>query len=746
MFFNKKKIFFPIMLIFLSLSILSANNIILKINVKGNKNIETSLITSVLTFGVGDELDQDKISKSIKNLYNLNIFSDISVDANPLESGIELDINLKEFPIIANIKIEGNKKLSDDKIEELITIHKESYLAPYLEKESTRKIKEEYRKKMYNLAKIYYKENKIDDTHVNLIISIKEGKKVSIKKIDILGNEQVKTKKILSIMKTKKASLFRSGKFEKDKFEADLDKIISYYNKNGFMDARIVSHQIENIDQTSLKITIVISEGKKYYFGKIIVQGNIKFPSETIISKFRFKNHEIFNQEKYQKQLTEVYSLYHEEGFIYAKFDQEFIKNGNIINIKLKITENVRAKIRKIYISGNRKTKEKIIRRQLAISPGDYFRQSKIVKSQQNIYNMGFFEPDIALDYQPINSKGDIDLSIKVNDKTSGTANGGIGYNSQDHFVGQFTISHNNLFGNAWKSALKWEFGGSTQNFTLSFTNPYIYDSNTLAGFHIYDTNKEWSSFNYKLQTVGGGITLGRSLYLVNYSKMSIGYSLYTKKYQILDNNESGISDNLTRLDSLGWQYISSINCSFSRDSRDNFFFPTNGSQLYLYSEIAGKALGGDFNYFKQIAQASWYTKLFWKFSLRNKWRFGYVTGLGNNATIPPDIRFYLGGTGPDGIRGFADRSIGPNDGGLREILYSSEIAFPIAGEQIIGLGFFDSGNSFNVLENFNFLDFKKGTGIGIRVRSPFGLIGFDYAYNLNDKKWEPHFQFGTTF
>ncbi|HPS39513.1 MAG TPA: BamA/TamA family outer membrane protein, partial [Candidatus Cloacimonadota bacterium] len=164
------------------------------------------------------------------------------------------------------------------------------------------------------------------------------------------------------------------------------------------------------------------------------------------------------------------------------------------------------------------------------------------------------------------------------------------------------------------------------------------------------------------------------------------------------------------------------------------------------YSELAGGLLGGDFDYFKQIAQVNWYTETWKKITLRTKWRFCYVAPYGKSEDAPPDEKFYLGGTGADGIRGYADRSIAPTGGGTRAIIFSTELGYPIGGDQIIGVLFFDAGNCYNTLREFNFLDLKKGVGAGVRIRSPFGLIGFDYAYNPEDRTWEPHLQFGTTF
>ncbi len=729
----------------LTLSVLTAeNSLILEIKITGNENIEKELIQSIISFEIGDIITDKNISKSIKNLYQLGVFENIQIEKNDLPQGISVSVIVKEFPIVSSIEFSGNKKISDTKLKESINLKEGSYWSPFLEKEVTRTILDEYKKKGYHLAVIDFKAIELDQNKTDIFIEIDEGTKVAIKKIRVHGNKEIQSKKLLGKMKTKKASLLRSGKFDIEKFEEDLENIVTYYNKKGFIDVRIISWEKQLVEDKFI-IDIYLYEGNQFYFGKVFVSGNERFTEEIITSQFKFKDDEVFNMEKFNKQLGSVSAMYYEEGYIYSNFDYDLAKTGEKINIKLRIVENTRARVRKIAIIGNRKTKEKIIRRQLVISPGDYFQQSKVMRTQQNIYNMGFFEPDIYLDNPTIiNQDGDIDLAIHVNDRVSGTANGGIALNSQDGIVGQLAISHNNLFGNSWQSGFKWEFGCKVQNYSFNFTNPYFIDSNILVGFDIYHTTKEWST--YEIKTNGGTIRLGKPVNFLNYAKIVGGYSIYSKKYKIFSSvDPDDVSDNLNELDQKGWQNTSSLSLTFSRDSRDNVFFPSSGSQFTVYSEFAGGPLQGDFNYFKQIAQVSWYTKTVWKLALRTKWRFGYVTGY-NDSEVPPDERFYLGGTGPDGIRGYSDRSIGPIEGGHREIIFSTELGVPIASDQIIGLLFFDAGNCFNSLENFNFWNMKKGAGLGVRIRSPFGLIGFDYAHNFETRRWEPHFQFGTTF
>ena len=748
--FKSRLIIAAALLLTICTSLFAAGEVIYDIRVAGNRNIDSSLILSAISLRAGDVLDPEEAAKSIKTLNNLSTFKNVQLETEPYRTGVNIIITVEEYPIVDNVTYTGFSALKMDKIDELVTLRKGSYWSPQLQAELIRKLKKEYYSKGYQNVSISVTEQAAANNRVSLEVRCEEGKRVSIRSITFIGNEQLDDKALRKRMKTKTASLLRSGRFEQEKFETDLTNIVSFYQKNGFIDARIAEWHLNPVDATTLELVISVEEGVKYKFGALTVSGNNQFTTETVLSKFSLKAGEPFDQEKFNAQLGRVYSLYYEEGYIYVTIDTENSKDGDQLNINLKITENTRAKIRQINIAGNRRTKEKVIRRQLEIAPGDYFRHSQVLLSQQNIYNLGFFEPDIKLDYNQINNNGDIDLNVIVQDKSAGTANGGIGYNSADKFVGTLSVSENKLLGNNWSSSLKWEFGGSTQNFEFDFTNPNFYDSDMLLGFNLYHTEKTWSSFYYKIFTQGASIRAGQPLPWINRSRAVLGYSLYAKKYRITDMdailNNASQNANLIELDSLGTQITSSINLTLSRDTRDNIFFPTTGSQITLYSELAGGAFGGDFEYFKQIAQVSWFIETWHKLALQTKWRFGYISPYGSSSDVPPDEKFYLGGTGADGIRGYPDRSIGPTGGGTREIIFSTELGYPLGSDQIVALGFFDAGNSYNKLRDFNFLDFKKGIGAGIRIRSPLGLIGFDYAYSLDEGSWEPHLQFGTTF
>jgi outer membrane protein insertion porin family len=738
-----------LIMLLMVMNLTASSEVILEIRVVGNENIDTELIRATMNLEIGSFISEDRIARAIRNLYQLSVFDTIEISKETIPGGLRLITELKEFPIVEEVEYEGNRRLRNSKLDEILTIREGQYLAPYLMTENRSRILEEYKKVGYNFATVDFETTELPNNRVKLTLIIDEGDKVAVRKISFYGNRAFTDRQLARKMKTKQASLFRSGRFDQEKFDEDLNLLINHYTENGYIDAEILSWETIVVESRTIHIEIFLSEGKQYFFGTINLLGNERFTDDLLLQQFRFGEDEVFNLDKFNQQVGNIASTYYEEGYIYASFDHELERDEARINVFLTISENTRAKIRKIHLTGNKKTKEKVIRRQLAISPGEYFRQSRIIRTQQNIYNLGFFEPNISLDYQPINNDGDIDLLIEVEDRHSGSANAGVGYNSQDKFIGQLSLSHNNIMGNAWQSGLKWEFGGSTQNFQFDFTNPYFLDSYTLVGFNAYHTRRDWSSFNYKVRTTGGSLRAGRSLFWIDDSRLVANYSYYQKKYEIIDPEVEGVSDYLQELDSLGWRNTSSLSLTFTRDSRDNVFYPTSGTHLIVYSELAGgPVLGGDFDYFKQIIQSTWHTRTFWKLVLRSKWRFGYVTPYGQSKEVPPDERFYLGGTGPDGLRGFIDRSIPvrSSEGGLRAIIHSTEFTAPIAGDQIVGLLFFDAGNSFNRLEEFNFWDFKKGIGLGIRVNTPLGLIGFDYGYNLNDRRWEPHFQFGATF
>ncbi|MBC8383113.1 MAG: outer membrane protein assembly factor BamA [Candidatus Cloacimonetes bacterium] len=725
-------------------------NYISDIEITGNINVTTQLIKSASGLALGQIYSTDKIAKAIQNIYKLGLFSDIQVDKFQDDKGVKIIILVSEYPIIQDWEITGNKKIRLDDIKKKFRLIRGDYWSGERQLEIKNKILELYYSKGYRLAAVNFKEEPALTNRIELTILINEGYKVVIKEINFTGNEQVTDKKLRKIIKTKKSGFLRSGEFDQEKFDEDLIRIVGYYNSKGYIDAAVIGWEPKYDENGQLFISIDLYEGNQYRIGDISIEGNTLFSKDILLHQLKFEKDEIFNREEFDEKLNGIRSMYYEEGYIYSTVSPQIKPKGEMVNINIFVQENNRAKVRQIYINGNKKTKEKIIRRQLAIVPGDYFRQSLLIQSQRNIYNLGFFEPNIGLDYQPINDEGDIDLIFELEDKESGTANMGVNYDEKDKLTGFLALSHNNLFGQAWGLRLSWEFSGSKQEYDISFTNPYFYDTNILVGADVYHQRNNWNDYNYRVIKSGGGFRVGTRIPWVNYAKVTTGYSITQKEYSILDENDD-VSSSLRALVDKGKILTSTAFLTLERDDRDNVFRPSEGSLVRSYTEFAGGILGGRENYIKEIIQTNWYLKLFWKFSLGMRFRVGYVKAFGDTDEVPPDELFYPGGTGADGIRGYSDNSIVPEDkdGGNAEFITSSEITFPISGDQIIGVMFFDAGNSYNYLSEINVQKLKKGIGMGVRIMSPMGLLGFDYAYGLDRKeknKWQFHFQFGSTF
>ncbi|MCL2064927.1 MAG: outer membrane protein assembly factor BamA [Candidatus Cloacimonetes bacterium] len=754
-----------LLLISLFVSLYAQNFVILDVHVEGNQRINRDLILATSGLRIGDNFTPDLVSHAIRALYNLSVFDDVTITVEEIYRGLRLNIMVVELPVVNNVRYVGNKAISNNRMDEMSIIRVGTYWSPIVQFENTRRLLSEYSSRGHHIVDIDYVIRETD-AGLDIRINIEEGRRLVVRGINIEGNQGIETNRILKTMKgTRIRGLFRSGRWEEEKFREDLDSIIQLYNTQGFLDARIVHTEEIIEDNRNVTLNIIIEEGERFLFGSISVSGNQHFETSEILALFTQREGDVFNMETFNNQMRMVASMYFEEGYIYLHLDphisrvsatnesEETDLSQNIdthgrVNIHIDIVENTRSRIHKIHVVGNTRTREKVIRRQLVIAPGDYFRQTRVIRSQQNVYNLGFFGTDMDVDYMPINNAGDVDLYLSVSDVNRGSINGGAGFNSRDKLVLQASVAHNNLMGKNWQGNLSFEYARSTQNVDMMFTNPHLFDTDVLFGFNVYHTQRDWTDFNYRIFTSGGGVRLGYPIKALDFARIIGGYSLYSKQYEIR-NPDRPTSPELQRLHDEGRQYTSAVTLTLIRDSRDNIFFPTSGSRIWINNELAGGPLGGDFNYYKQVTEVSWFTPVFLNTVLRLKWRYGYLTDYGRSANgAPPDERFFLGGTGPDGVRGYSDRSIGTSegDGGSRMVLFSTELGIPLSSDAIIGLLFFDSGEAANRFADFNFRDLRKGAGTGIRLRSPIGLLGFDYAYNFEYKRWEPHFQLGTTF
>ncbi|HDL18700.1 MAG TPA: outer membrane protein assembly factor BamA [Bacteroidetes bacterium] len=740
---------------------------ILGITVKGNQTTDSDIIKMTAGLQDGQEVTGDQIQNSIKQLWGLGIFSDIQLYLDrEVGDGVFLLLQLKEFPRLGSFSFTGNKKIKDKKFREDLDLYPGQIVSPSQILKTKRKIKSMYEDKGYLLATVSADslpgERK---NRIKLIFTIDEGKKVKVKNIRFTGNkffDDGKLRKQLKDTKEDKWWWF-GGDFNRKKYDDDLEKLTTFYHKNGFRDMEVLSDSIYYDDlRENMFINIKLREGVRYRIRKITWAGNKLFKKEFLANALSLKEGDYYNQESLQKDVSEkLGSLYYDRGYIFAQVQpQEIPVSENQLDIHFQITEGNPVTVRKILVEDNTKTKEKVIRRELRILPGDTFSRAALMRSHREVFILNYFS-NVTPDVKPVNDK-EVDLVFKVEEKSTDQANMSAGWSERDRMIGSVGIGMNNLFGNGQRLNFDWTFGRFYRNFQIGFTEPWLFDSPTLAGFSFYDTKRDAYYIGYKQESKGFSLQLGRRMrWPDNYFRSDLIYrldqtSLSNFSSYILERNPNGIASENWPLTSSSVTYV------LSRDSRDRPEFPTMGSQFSLTTEFAGTILGGNVDYHKHLFSFKGFYPMFWKFVLYSDTEIGYLAGFSATSQIPYLELFFIGGAGLSRsipLRGYDDPLAGGraiSNGGRTLLKQSIEFRMPfIDNPTAFGILFAEAGNIWPNLSDTDPFNLRRSVGAGVRIFMPMiGMLGFDYAYGFDNfdslgrryGKWKPHFVFGRGF
>ncbi len=740
---------------------------ILGVRVEGNVTADPDIIKLTSGLSEGKTVTGEVIQSAVRQLWSLGIFSDIQIILEKeMPQGVFLVIKVSEYPRLEGYTFKGNKKIKTKDIKDAIEIYPGQVINPNQILQAKRKIKKLYTKKGYLLATVTTKLDTLSKGRkVTLHFQIHEGKKVKIKRIRFKGNKfftDAKLKRQFKKTKEDKWWWF-GGDFKEDEYEKDKEKLLDFYHKEGFRDAEIVKDSIYfDAKKQNMFIDITLNEGERYKIRKITWSGNKLFSDKRLAALLGFKAGDYYNQEALKKAVTEkLGSLYYDQGYIFAQIVPREIPVGkNQLDIEFQIQEGSPVKVRRIDIVGNTKTKDKVVRRELRIFPGDTFSRAALMRSQREVFILNYFS-NVVPDVKPVDDSH-VDLQFKVDEKSTDTANMSAGWSERDRLIGSIGVAMNNLFGNGQRLNFNWTFGRYYRDFQVGFTEPWLMDTPTLAGFNIYDTKREAYYIGYKQVSRGGSFRVGRRLsWPDNYFRWDWIYridqtSLSDFSEYIRQRNPNGIVTEHWPLTS------SSITEIISRDSRDRPEFPTQGSRMSFSTEVAGGVLGGNVDYYKAEFGINWFFPFFWKFVLHSETRMGYMDGFTRSSRIPYLDLFFLGGDGLSRsipLRGYDDPLAGGtvySDGGRTMFKQSLEIRFPfVQNPTAYGLVFAEAGNIWPSLSNTDPFDLRRSVGVGVRVFMPMiGMIGFDYAYGFDNVdrygnvkgQWKPHFVFGTGF
>jgi len=757
-------------------------NTVVAIEVRGNQRIETATIRSRLKTKEGSPLSADRVREDIKSLYQLGFFLDVRVDSDPVDGGVKVIYVVAERPYVSDIGFVGNMEIMTDKLKEKITIKPKSFLDDVRVKENAEHLRQYYDEEgYYNTIVIPVLRMQGDGDKVALTYYIKEGAKATVKKIQFEGNKAYRPKALLKNIDTQEYSVWSSwltsaGYYKKEMLNEDVDKLKDYYLNNGYLQVQVGTPQIrfkEDRSQTLVSYPILhgeidypyefhtvrasiafpLSEGDQFRVRTITVNGHRVFTTDRLREVLKLKEGDLFRRNVLREGVAAIHDLYGEKGYLYATIIPQYTTDlaAKTVDLALDIAEDNPMRIRQIMITGNDKSRDKVIRREMRLNEQDRVDTRLLRRSFQRINNLNFFD-SVEIVPDRVSSE-EVDLQVRVKEKSTGAFSIGGGYSSIDKVVGMAEITQGNLFGRGELLRGRAEFGERRNTYSLTFSEPYLLDYPVSGTVDLFNQTRDFNS--YKERRIGGDLVLGKSF--SEYVRGSLSYTLET-----LTIFDVGSSAPTLVSDQAGKGTTSSLSATIARDTRDFYFDPKEGTRTALTVEYAGTFLGGDNDYVKSVLDLSRFFPLRWDtvFSLHG--RLGYAGGIAGT-DLPIGERFYVGGINT--VRGFNFGKAGPCKvgdelvpcsegqivGGNKELIFNAEFLVPLVPEaKIKGVFFFDAGKAFDDKEPIRLNELRYGAGFGIRWISPIGPLRLEWGYNLRPKENERHstvdFTIGTLF
>ena len=781
------------------------------ITIQGITNLDKNAIITLSGLTVGDKImiPGEEISKAITKLWAQNLFADIQIHVSKiLGTNIFLDIVLQELPRLSKFGFKGGSKSEVEKIREKVELVRGKIVNDNLINNTKHVVKEYFTEKGFLNANVSI--TQITDTaevaNVILEINIDKGEKIKINEINFKGVTKFKIKKLKRQLKdTKEKSFFRifkTSKFLDEAFETDLQSIVALYNEKGYRDARIVKKEIVNVSDKLISINLTIEEGLQYHFRDISWLGNTKYDSDYLDQLLGINSGDIYDQKMMNDRLqmsmsgTDISSLYMDDGYLFFNIDPiEILAEKDSIDFEIRIYEGKQATINKVSVTGNTKTNEHVIMREIRTKPGELFRRSDVIRSQEEINRLNYFNPQtLGVTPKPDPQTGNVDIEYTVEEKPSDQIElqGGWG---AGRVVGTFGLTFNNFSlrnffnkeawsplpsGDGQRISLRASSNGSFfQNYSFSFTEPWLGGNkpNSLS-FTIYQSIQNYSTptVENRMDITGINLGLGKRLrwpddyFSTNQSISFQQYKLTNR--QLVPGFSNGTSKNIT------------FKSVVSRSSIFDPIFPKAGSQFTLtghftppYSLFNNKDYSSMelaekyewLEYFKVKFSSTWYTNPFANLVIKANSEFGFLNSYNKDVGLPPFERFYVGGDGLTGfamdgrevigLRGYANQTVSQHltAGGSIYSKYYLEMRYPLSldpSATVYATAFAEAGNAWDSFDKFNPFEVKRSLGFGIRIFMPmFGLLGVDFGHGYDPLEgateksgWQTHFSIGQQF
>ena len=736
-------------LVFPSASVLYAQAPVLKVKsveVRGNKRIEEPAIRGRLTLKVGDPYTAEAIRAQIRLIYEMGFFEDVQSETESVADGVAVTFVVREKPFITEIVFDGNENLSEDKLKEKITIRSQSFLDQQQAKESAERIKLAYQEDGYYNAQVTPIILTLEEDRKRLTFFVKEGTRARIKTVTFEGMSVFTKKELFKILATREwiplygiitqfqiPSVFSdAGLLKREELANDVERIREVYLNKGYLNVQVGLPTVElTEDKKWFTVTFPIVEGEPFTVGEIGFRGNTVFEEAELRAGMKIASGEIFQRAKIRDEITRLTELYGAKGYAFTDVSPSVIpdQQTRTAAITFHIKEGDLIRIRQIHITGNDKTRDNVIRRELRVNEQEVIDTVSMKRSFQRLNNLNFFETVEILPKQVDQDK--VDLEVKVKEKATGSFSIGGGFSTLDQFVAVADITEGNVGGRGHMVRVRGQLGQRRSLGLITFRNPYLEDSLTSLQGDLFRTITNYTT--YAEDKSGASVTFGR--WFSEYTSGS--FSLVAEQLRL---SAATVDAPQFVLAQIGSQSTTGFRSSLGRDTRDFYLDPRTGTRSAVNLDFGTPALGGTNNFYKVQLDAVKYTPLFWDTRHSIRARFGITDGLGGKP-IPLTERFYVGGINT--MRGFVFGRAGPvtTSGALlgadRQIIFNNDFIFPISSEaKLNGVFFFDYGKGFNEGEKLS-TKLRSAAGFEARWISPFGPLRAAYGFNLDPNPLE---------
>lgn len=703
--------------------------IISTIRVAGNKRVEEDAIVRVIKTKTGELLNPDDLTRDLQAIYKMGYFDNVVVKKESLDRGVEVVFDVTEKPSVRNIKFKDNRVYKDEELFEVVSTSTGSILNVYRINSDVEKLRRLYFEKNYHNCLISYEINPLQNDQADVTFTVNEGEKIQIESIVFEGNKYFDDDDIKDVMDTQEKGfwsfLTSSGNLDETELDNDAIRIESLYKNNGFINVRVSDAQVEFGDD-SITIRFKIEEGDQYTTGTVAVTGDILTSESDLAELLQAAEAELYNRELVRKDVIALTDRYANDGYANVKVTPLVNKNNDTktVDIGYNIQKGELVYFNRIIITGNAKTRDKVIRRELAIKEQGRYSMKGIQRSHRNLAVKDYFA---NVEINPVKTRepDQRDVEVKVTEKSTGNFAFGGGFSSDDGAFGQFFVEERNLLGKGQILKFSTRLSGENALITVGYTEPWLFDRPISAGFDISKFEREYDHYDKD----GMKFTVrGAYRQFWDYTTFGVAYSI--EKFDISD-----VEPENTRV--LAGDFLtSSITPYISYDSRNHRFLPTEGMFHKLSYEYAGEFLGGELDFHKLEAETAYFFPLFWKFTGALYAKGGILWDRTDSSVFIDWEKYYLGGI--NSIRGFDNTDINGKETGTIEIggdefiQFNAELMFPLQEEAgVFGVLFYDTGDVSSDNSNIDFGSFFSSSGFELRWNSPMGPIRLAYGIVL---------------